>query len=497
MEHDFAKEVLERTSGAREIPGNVIELQTHGPTAFDAWMEAIKNAETYIHFENYILRDDSLGVKFRDLLISKALEGIQVRVLYDWVGCWATPAAFWKPFRAAGVKVRGFNRPSLKDPYSMFQRDHRKLVVIDGKIVFSGGFCVGQEWAGMDGEPPWRDTGIMIRGPAATIANRAFGRTWSIAGGIFPEPMPEEHVVAEGETSVWLIEGEPGKSRVLRTLTLVAAVARERLWITDPYFVAPGAIAEALVSAASAGVDVRVLVPANNNWPLVGSFSRAGYRHLLENGVRLFEWQGNMIHAKSSVADGLWCRIGSSNLNTWSLLGNWEIDVGVLDKSLAQQLEKSFLIDLRSSSEVLLPRALSAEDGAVVRSLGQEVKSSNEPGFTQSDQKESTLKMNRQILNRRFRLNHLMGAGVSLGEALAGQRILGQEDRTVLGVVSFVAIVLAGLFSFFPKVSSWMIAGVFCWVGVVTGVRAIRDKFYSTGDTEVVNLNSSNGRSDE
>jgi cardiolipin synthase len=460
-------------------------------------MQAIKAAQNYIHFENYIFRDDLLGVKFRDLLISKALEGVQVRVLYDWVGCWATPATFWKPFRAAGAKVRGFNRPSLKDPYSMFQRDHRKLVVIDGKIAFCGGFCVGQEWAGMDDDPPWRDTGIMIRGPAATTANRAFGRTWSIAGGVIPMGAPGDQTVTEGETSVWLIEGEPGKSRVLRTLALVAAVARERLWITDPYFVAPGAIAEALVSAASAGVDVRVLVPANNNWPLVGSFSRIGYRHLLENGVRLFEWQGNMIHAKSSVADGLWCRIGSSNLNTWSLLGNWEIDVGVLDRSLAQQLEKSFLVDLRSSSEVLLPGSSNSGDGTVVRSIGQEVTGSNESGITQSDLKESTLKINRHMLNRKFRLTHFMGAGVSLGEALIGQRILGREDRTVLGVVSLVAIVLAGLFSFFPKVLSWFMAGVLCWLGIVTGVRAIRDKFNSTGDAEVVNFNSSNGRNNE
>jgi len=360
MEYEFAKGILERSSGANEIPGNTIELQTDGPSAFEAWMQAIKTATKYIHFENYIVRDDSLGIKFRDLLISKSLEGVQVRVLYDWVGCWATPAAFWRPFRSAGVEVRSFNRPSLKNLYYMLQRDHRKLVVIDGRVVFSGGFCVGQEWMGKDNIPPWRDTGIMIKGPAAVSANKVFGRTWSKAGGTMPLDILEEEPGAEGEISVWLIEGEPGKSRVLRTMALIASVAREKLWITDPYFVAPGAIAEALVSAASAGVDVRVLVPANNNWPLLASYSRVGYRHLLEKGVRLFEWQGNMIHAKSAVADGLWCRIGSSNLNTWSLLRNWEIDVGVLDRSLAEELEKSFLVDLAFSSEVFLPGSSSS-----------------------------------------------------------------------------------------------------------------------------------------
>ena len=186
MKHEFPIEVLERTSGSHEIPGNSIVLQTYGPTAFDAWMQAIQSAEHYIHFENYIIRDDSLGLKFRDLLISKALEGVQVRVLYDWVGCWATPGGFWKPLLEAGAEVNSFNRPSLRDPYAMFQRDHRKLVVVDGTVAFSGGFCVGEEWTEIGDEPPWRDTGIMIKGPAANAANRVFGRTWRIAGGTIP-----------------------------------------------------------------------------------------------------------------------------------------------------------------------------------------------------------------------------------------------------------------------------------------------------------------------
>ncbi len=457
MEHEFAKDLLDRTSGSCEIPGNHIVLQTDGPTAFDTWIQAIQGAEDFIHFENYIIRDDSLGARFRDLLVLKALEGVEVRVLYDWLGCWATPRKFWKPFRDAGVEIRAFNRPSLKNPYAMFQRDHRKLVVVDGEIAFSGGFCVGEEWVGAGNDPPWRDTGIMIKGPAASAANKAFGKTWSMAGGAMPSAILEKEMVAQGGTSVWLIEGEPGKTRVLRTLALVAATARERLWITDPYFVAPGAIAEALVSAAAAGVDVRVLVPANNNWPLVGSFSRAGYRHLLENGVRLFEWQGNMIHAKSSVADGLWCRIGSSNLNTWSLLGNWEIDIGVLDDSLAEELEKVFLVDLASSSEVLLPGRAKLRSDKNARG---------------------------DHLSRKLRLTHLMGVCFSLGEALTGKRILGSEDRTVLAVVSLTAIVLAALFSFFPRVFSWSIAGMFCWLGIVTGVRVFGYKFCSSEDTD-------------
>ena len=135
---------------------------------------------------------------------------------------------------------------------------------------------------------------------------------------------------------------------------------QRRIWITDPYFVAPRPVAEALGAAARDGVDVRILLPAHNNWPWVGSLSRGGYRFLMESGVRLFEWQGPMIHAKTSVADGIWGRVGSSNLNNASLLGNFEIDVGVLDEDLARQLEGLFLADPASARRVVCHRGAAA-----------------------------------------------------------------------------------------------------------------------------------------
>ena len=204
-----------------------------------------------------------------------------------------------------------------------------------------------------------------------------------------------------------------------------------------------------------------------------------------------------MIHAKSSVADGLWSRIGSSNLNTWSLLGNWEIDVGVLDKSLAAELEKTFLLDLRSSSEVLLPGHANLESAKGVGVDAAQTNWLNRPGGKEASTRSSQLVLGKDHLGRKLRLTHLVGAGFSLGEALAGKRILGREDRTVLGVVSFTAIVLAILFSFFPKVLSWSIAGIFSWLGIVTGVRVFRDKFYSTDNINTVQVNSSHSRSNE
>ncbi|MEJ2153464.1 MAG: phospholipase D-like domain-containing protein, partial [Gemmatimonadota bacterium] len=300
---------LERATGGSISHGNQVRLQFDGPHTFDRWIDAIESARRFIHFENYILRNDATGRRFRDALVAKAREGVEVRVLYDWVGCWATPRRFWKPFKAAGVEVRAYNPPSVTDPFGVLQRDHRKLVCVDGEVAFAGGFCVGDEWAGTETEPPWRDTGVEIRGPAAVIATHAFEKIWALMGDPVPPALHLETAAAPeaGDKAVWLIEGEPGRARVYRAIQLIAATARERIWITDPYFVLPKPMLEALVAAARGGVDVRVLVPARNNWPWVGSLVRGGYRTLLEAGVRVFEWQGPMIHAKTSVTDGLWC----------------------------------------------------------------------------------------------------------------------------------------------------------------------------------------------
>ena len=471
---EFPRAALERVTGSPEIRGNAVTLQFDGPSTFSAWLEAIESAQRFVHFENYLLRNDRVGRQFREVLVEKAREGVQVRVLYDWVGSWATPRKYWKPFRAAGVEVRAFNRPSVRDPLGVLQRDHRKLVCVDGTVAFVGGFCVGVEWAGTRDEPPWRDTGLEVRGPAAAQAAMAFERIWSEEGDRVPEDLSDGPESAEsvGDCSVWLIEGEPWRARVQRTLQFVAASVRQRLWITDPYFVAPRSLSEALRAAARHGVDVRVLVPANNNWPLVGSLSRAGYRPLLQAGVRLFEWQGPMIHAKTSVADGMWCRVGSSNLNAASLLGNWEIDVGVMDASLAGQLEGLFMADLASSVEIVLPggRSLHKSD-SVGALLPHDSHTPLDPEGTLASRLEAMMAAGTGVVP--WHMAQLLRAGSTFGGALAGRRNLGREDRTVLGTVSIIVLVAAVLAALFPAVIGWAVAVGLGWIGVVMGVRAI------------------------
>lgn len=493
---------MARATGTAQLGGNRVHLQFDGPSTFDAWKEAIHGARRYVHFENYILRNDGVGREFRDLLSRKAREGVEVRVLHDWVGCWATPRRYWRPYREAGVEVRAFNRPSLRDPLGLFQRDHRKLVCVDGEVAFLGGFCVGDEWAGVGEDAPWRDTGVEIRGPGAAAAARAFERIWEEVGDPVPEHLRAhpEHVEPVGETPAWIIEGEPWRSRVYRATQLVASWTRERLWITDAYFVAPRPVQEALAAAARDGVDVRILVPAHNNWPWVGSLSRGGYRVLLEAGVRIFEWQGPMIHAKTAVADSTWCRVGSSNLNAASLLGNWEMDVGVLDSGLARAMEGLFLADLASSVEIVLPgRRLAAAvgpGGTVPAPLpGPETRvASLDPEGSFQERLEAWMGEGGTVHG--FRMADLVRAGSSLGEAIAGHRTLGREDRTVLGTLSVLSLILSVIAVLVPHWVGWFAAGVLAWLGLVGGLRIVSQRWLARRGGESRNETRTKGISE-
>ncbi len=468
---EFPEKAMSRATASERVDGNDLVLQFEGPHTFDAWIDAISQAREFVHFENYILRNDRVGWAFRDALVERARAGVQVRVLYDWMGCWATPSRYWRPFREAGVEVRAFNPPSVRDPFGLFQRDHRKLVCVDGDVAFLGGFCIGEEWAGKGGAAPWRDTGVEVRGPGAGHLARTFERIWAELG----DPVPREVRIdlskerRTGGLPVWVIEGLPWRSRVYRATQLMAAVCRDRFWITDPYFVAPRPVQEALAAAARDGVDVRILVPGHNNWPWVGSLSRGGYRFLLEAGVRIFEWQGPMIHAKTSVADGLWSRIGSSNLNVASLLGNWELDVGILDAEFASQMEGLFLADQASSVEVVLPGAappartnrVPAHEPAGVTSL--------EPAGVLHGGLEQILRS--ETKGRTLTVADLVRAGSQFGDAIAGHRTLGREDRAVLSAVAGLVLAVAVLAAVFPRFVGWATAVLFGWFGLVLSVR--------------------------
>jgi cardiolipin synthase A/B len=475
----MAERAMIRASDSQQHTGNAARLLVDGPMTFDAWLEAIAGAERWIHFENYIFRDDRIGRIVRDALAERAAAGVRVRVIYDWMGCWATPLRYWRPLRAAGAEVRAFSPPLIANPLDFIRRDHRKMVAVDGRYASVTGLCVGDEWAGDPGAgiPPWRDTGVDFMGPVAAAIDRAFSRTWSAAGAPLPpdeipDPADVPHV---GDVAVRVVEGEPGRSRIYRLSQFVSVGVERRLWITDPYFVLPPAMTEALASAARDGVDVRVLAPAYNNWPIVGGMSRAGYRPLLEAGVRLFEWEGPMIHAKTTVADGIWSRIGSTNLNLASLLGNWELDVAVTDRGFAAAMEELFLSDLEASVEIALkqPRfgtGLQRERRGTERVMVEDPLDEAKP-------KRLSAREARRRSHRGGRFGRLLGrlarAGSVLFRSLVGERMIGRED---MGWISAWAVILFGVSLVGiarPRLLAWPVAAFAFWLGVATVVRIL------------------------
>jgi cardiolipin synthase len=355
----LADHAFSRTAGAPLVPGNRVELLLDARENYPAWREAIEQAQRSVHVEMYIFRDDEAGQAFADLLARKAREGVHVRVLYDWLGTLGkTRRRFWERLRGAGAQVRVGNPPRLADPLGWIHRDHRKLIVVDGELAFVSGLCIGQDWVGWPerGLAPWRDTGMSLRGPAVADVARAFAETWAAAGEpIGADELPDRRSLAvAGDQSLRVIAGSPATTGMLRLDLLWSAIARRRLWLTDAYFVGTWAYLDALGSAARAGVDVRLLVPSGSDIELVAMLSRTQYRPLLEAGVRVFEWRGPMMHAKTAVVDGRWARVGSTKLNLASWLGNWELDVCVEDPGFAREMEEAFLDDLDGSTEIVL-----------------------------------------------------------------------------------------------------------------------------------------------
>jgi cardiolipin synthase len=473
----YAERAMDRSSDAEQIRGNTARLLVDGTQAFPAWMEAIRQARDWVHLENYVVRDDNTGRAFRDLLCERAAQGVKVRLLYDWVGCWATPRRFFRPLREAGVEVRAFARPLVANPLALIRRDHRKVVAVDGEYASVAGMCLGDEWAG-DAErkvAAWRDTGAEFRGPVAAVLDRAFSRTWEQAG----DPLPPDEIPDParcrpvGDVSVRVVEGVPGKSRIYRLSQFLALAVERRLWITDPYFMVPPAMSEALAAAARDGVDVRVLLPAYNNWPVVGGMSRAGYRPLLEAGVRIFEWEGPMIHAKTAVADGVWTRVGSSNQNLQSLVGNWELDVAITDRHFATAMEAQFETDLASSVEIRLlasPQSPSVfrERRAVERVLAESPEDERKPSRAEA-------RANRRRSFRGSEVSRLVGrlarAGSVLLRALIGERLIGREDVGWIAIVGVLLMAIGVGGALYPAWLGWPLAFFIFWLGVAALIR--------------------------
>ena len=445
---------INRAAGGRPVPGNQVHLLIDGPNTYRAMLDVISTATRWVHFENYIIRSDAAGWRFAELLAARAREGIQVRVLYDWLGSFATRRGFWSYLRKAGVEVRAFHPPQLVDAVTNISRNHRKLVVADGSRAVLGGLCIGCEWTGESkaGGQPWRDTAVEVYGPAAAVLDQTFGAIWQITGAKVPSDQVAGVVEPQGEAGVRVISGEPGRERAYRVIELLAAGAVERLWITDAYLLAPPRLFQALRDCARDGVDVRLLVPGSSDLPLIRNLSRIGYRDLLHSGVRIYEWDGPMLHAKTIVCDDRWVRIGSSNLNPSSLLGNYELDVLVEDAALAEAMEGQFRRDVARSREVASrpargPRRISQALPAVLTRQNPEVASGVYHRSRRERRRQAVLVLRALASNAR---------------------------RSVFVPMAVLFVVLGVLFVALPRESAYVLAGLCAWFALGAGREAFR-----------------------
>jgi cardiolipin synthase len=466
---EWANQLFSRTSGAPLCDGNRVVLLEDAAENYPAWLHAIEHARRTIHFEMYIMHEDAQGALFAEALLRKAAGGVQVRVLYDWMGGFGkTSRAFWNRLRAGSIDVRCYNPPRFDRPLGWLSRDHRKAIVIDGEVAFVTGLCVGQAWVGdpARGRDPWRDTGIEIHGPAVADIEAAFGEAWAAtgpplpAGALGPPPLPR------GDVSLRVVATVPNTAGLFRLDQLVAAMARKRLWLTDAYYGGTAAYVNALRAAARDGVDVRLLVPGASDIPVVRLLSRAGYRPLLEAGIRVYEWNGSMIHAKTAVADSRWARVGSTNLNVASWLGNRELDVVVEHEPFAREMEEMFLRDLENATEVVLRRNR-------VRAPGAPASHPRRAGGASSGGR---------VMAGAVRVGNTVAASITNTRVLAGV-----ESNIALMSGAILAVIAALAFTY-PRGVAYPLGGFAAWAaaailyrGVVLARRERRRS--STGDS--------------
>jgi cardiolipin synthase len=454
----LAQQALSRTAGAPLLSGNSLELLIDAPAHFEAWLKAIRGAQRRVLLENYFVRDDEVGRSFRDALVERASAGIVVAVLVDWIGCLGQSGrAFWAPLRAAGGEVRVFNPPRLGEPFGWISRDHRKLLVVDSSYGSLSGVCISAKWLGNPARnvPPWRDTGVIVRGPAVAELELAFAQSWNSTGAaLLASPAPP--VGPAGSVSLRVIATQPASGSLYRLDQLIASMARKTLWLSDAYFVGITPYMQALVAAARDSVDVRLLVPGSSDIPAVGGLSRTGYRPLLKAGVRVFEWNGSMLHAKTAVADGQWARVGSSNLNIASWLGNYEVDVAVEDAGFAGLLEAQYERDLSNATEIVLaPRRYM--QGEQILNSGARPPRAAHSGGSSSRAAAGALR----IAN-------------SVGAALANHRVLGNVASGPLLTGTLVWAAVAVVAVLWPASIGWPFAVLAGWMALNLGIRTWR-----------------------
>ncbi len=346
--------LLQRIDESPILNGNGVRVFFRGPETFQAMRAAIDGARKDVLLESYIFKDDATGRSLLESLGSAVARGATVRVLADAFGSIATRREFWKEMRERGIEVRLFN-PLFPHLFLQPFRDHRKILVVDGVTAFTGGMNIGDEYgssrlSGRGG--PWRDTHVQVDGPAAWAMAIVFTEAWHAAGG--SDVALESLEPPTGGVPILVLDSRPfrGTGEMASSLAAILAAARERIWITNAYFAPRWRAVEALGDAARRGVDVRLLLPGRSDVPLVRHAGHGFYAALLRRGIRVFEYQSAVLHAKTAVADDFLSLTGSSNLDFRSFHFNAECNVLILDSETGRTFSNAFEEDLKVSTEI-------------------------------------------------------------------------------------------------------------------------------------------------
>lgn len=358
--------------GSPLTTGNKVVLLQDGPATYEAMLAAILKARDHINMETYILEDDEVGQRFADALIDKQKQGVQVNLIRDSVGTLGTPAAFFKRLTDSGIQVLEFNpvNPLAGEKgWEVNQRDHRKLLIVDGRTAFLGGINISAVYSGgsfskgrdkvsrPDSPPAWRDTDLQLSGPVVAEFQKLFLETWEGQEGA---PLQEKKYFPKlrkaGREVVRAIGSTPDESFSLIYATLLSAIgsAETSVYITNAYFVPDPQLLAALEASAGRGVDVRLILPgATDSW-LVFHAGRSYYDRLLRAGVKIYERHGALLHSKTALIDGVWATVGSTNLDWRSFLHNQELNAVVLGQDFGRQVQAMFDEDLAQSDAVTL-----------------------------------------------------------------------------------------------------------------------------------------------
>ncbi|MGO8992762.1 MAG: cardiolipin synthase [Polyangiaceae bacterium] len=342
----------------RPTSGNRVAPLFGGNEAYESIGAAIDAARHHVHAEYYLIRNDATGEWFKERLIAAAARGVEVRLLCDGYGCFSVHASYFRALKKAGVRIGTFlpMRTVLLQPVNL--RNHRKIVVVDGTVSFTGGLNIGDEYRGqMKGIGEWRDIHMRIEGGAARDLQRVFYQDWFFTTGealkgpaYFPALPVSPAGAGDGATIAVITSGPDTQNEAIERIFFGAiAGARKRVWMTTPYFVPDQAITVAMELAAMRGVDVRIVLPAHSNHAVTFHAGRSFYEPLLEAGVRVYEYVPGMVHAKTMVVDGAVSLVGSANMDLRSFRLNFEVHALAHDAALAARLEESFQHDLSQS----------------------------------------------------------------------------------------------------------------------------------------------------